>query len=136
MIAYDLKCPKGHDFEGWFDSSEAYEEQLDKKLVSCPVCGSTKVKRTPSVFGISKRYGQDMPELRHPGEMLQQFFKENFEDVGADFAKEALKIHYNVEKKRNIRGVSTAQEEETLQQEGVEFFKLPNIIDQAPDDEQ
>jgi hypothetical protein len=37
---------------------------------------------------------------------LQQFYKyieENFEEVGTHFTKEALKIHYGVPDKRNIR---------------------------------
>ena len=54
--------------------------------------------------------------------------EKNFDNVGSDFAKEALKIHYGVGEPRNIRGYSTSQEEETLRQEGISFFKVP-----APD---
>jgi len=49
---------------------------------------------------------------------------ENFEDVGPQFAKEALKIHYGASEARNIRGVSTAEEEKMLKEEGVDFFKV------------
>jgi hypothetical protein len=45
MIHYNLRCKKGHAFESWFQSSSAYEAQEKRKLVSCPVCGSTKVER-------------------------------------------------------------------------------------------
>ncbi|NNL42791.1 MAG: DUF1178 family protein, partial [Desulfobacterales bacterium] len=24
MIAYDLQCPSGHSFEGWFEDGKAY----------------------------------------------------------------------------------------------------------------
>ncbi len=34
-------------------------------------------------------------------------------------------MHYGVAPERNIRGSSTAQEEETLRQEGIAYFKLP-----------
>ena len=27
MIRYDLICDKGHDFDGWFRDSAAYDEQ-------------------------------------------------------------------------------------------------------------
>jgi hypothetical protein len=59
---------------------------------------------------------------------LQQFYKyieDNFEEVGTDFTKEALKIHYGVSDKRNIRGTSTADEEKLLKEEGVDFYKIP-----------
>jgi hypothetical protein len=58
-------------------------------------------------------------------EKIVSFVKENFEDVGSDFAKEALKMHYGVSDPRNIRGQSSAQEEETLREEGIDFFKIP-----------
>ena len=51
--------------------------------------------------------------------------KNNFDDVGCDFAKEALKIHYGAVEPRNIRGVSTSQEEKVLRDEGIQFFKIP-----------
>jgi hypothetical protein len=54
--------------------------------------------------------------------------------VGADFSKEALKMHYGVEKKRNIRGSATGEEEETLKDEGIKFFKIPSIKPKDGDD--
>jgi hypothetical protein len=45
--------------------------------------------------------------------------------VGCDFAKEALKIHYGAAEPRNIRGVSTKEEEKTLTDEGIQFIKIP-----------
>jgi len=53
------------------------------------------------------------------------FLENNFENVGADFAREALKMHYDVTDKRNIRGTSTEAEEKMLKDEEVEFFKIP-----------
>ena len=34
-------------------------------------------------------------------------------------------MHYDVTEKRNIRGTSTPSEEETLEKEGIPFFKFP-----------
>ncbi len=56
-----------------------------------------------------------------------EYIKNNFDDVGADFSKEALKMHYGVSKKRNIRGSATGEEEETLKEEGIKFFKIPSV---------
>ena len=41
MIKYALACDKGHEFESWFADSAAFDKQAKRKLVSCPVCGST-----------------------------------------------------------------------------------------------
>ena len=57
--------------------------------------------------------------------MLHQYIDKNFEDVGDKFAEVALKIHYGDEEKRNIKGTSTPQEEESLKEEGVKFIKVP-----------
>lgn len=45
MIRYRLACSKSHEFEGWFPSSEACDEQIKRKLVACPKCGATKVAK-------------------------------------------------------------------------------------------
>ncbi|MBU4153737.1 MAG: DUF1178 family protein, partial [Proteobacteria bacterium] len=51
----------------------------------------------------------------------------NYEDVGANLATTALKIHYGVEERRDIRGVVTAQEEAMLNNEGIQLLKVPVI---------
>ena len=45
MIHYSLHCHKGHDFESWFASSAAYDKQVKRGLISCPLCGSAKVEK-------------------------------------------------------------------------------------------
>lgn len=45
MIRYALNCEQGHDFESWFPNSAAYDKQVKRKLVTCPVCGSAKVEK-------------------------------------------------------------------------------------------
>lgn len=127
MIAYDLICRNGHIFEGWFEDARAYEKQKKKGLLTCPVCDDGDVSRRPSTFAIKSRpiEGGSPPDLKALGRQLYDYVDRNFDNVGPEFAKEALKIHYGVSKPRNIRGVSTKQEEKTLKEEGVEFVKLP-----------
>ncbi|RJQ66414.1 MAG: DUF1178 family protein [Desulfobacteraceae bacterium] len=134
MIAYDLQCSGGHRFEGWFEDSKAFEQQCRQGLIACPVCNDTDVTRIPSTFAIKgiKHAAPAIPPQRRPlseqeimARAVMHFVENNFDNVGTDFAKEALKIHYGASEPRNIRGVSTAQEEETLRREGVEFFKVP-----------
>jgi hypothetical protein len=58
VIRYALVCDKQHSFEGWFNHSADYEKQEKRHLVTCPVCGSTKVERAimaPAIGRSDKR---------------------------------------------------------------------------------
>lgn len=132
MIIYDLKCEKGHTFEGWFKDQQTWALQNSQKLVSCPVCNSSNIEMIPSsitIMGKDSRAAGKLQEkeLSPAGvlKMLHQYIDSNFEDVGDKFAEIALKIHYGDEEKRNIKGTSTPQEEENLKEEGVQFIKVP-----------
>ena len=132
MIAYDLQCTKGHAFEGWFEDRKAYLDQKKKGLITCPICNVTSVDIVPSTFAIksgapsiSKELAAENASLEKTEQEAIEFVKKNFDDVGADFAKEALKIHYGAVEPRNIRGVSTKEEEKTLEDEGIQFIKIP-----------
>jgi hypothetical protein len=130
MIVYDLQCTNGHTFEGWFGDRKAYEDQSREKLIVCPVCSETSVVAVPSRFSIkasptSSERGDQKSEDRAAVEKTLEFLEDHFEDVGANFAPEALKMHYDVTEKRNIRGTSTEAEEKMLKEEGIKFLKLP-----------
>ena len=125
MIAFELSCSQSHTFEGWFDSAEAFEDQKARSLVSCPICGDEAVSKVISPIRSLKGGEQ---ETAQPARVLRQtvktYLNKNFENVGADFAKEALKMHYGAAPERNIRGSSTLAEEKELQEEGIVFFKV------------
>jgi hypothetical protein len=132
MIAYDLQCSNDHTFEGWFEDRKAYLSQQKKSLIACPVCNDTTVDIVPSTFAIKsaqstkpQQPAADVDALQKLSEKAIDFVEKNFDDVGCDFAKEALKIHYGASEPRNIRGVSTKEEEKTLKNEGIQFFKIP-----------
>jgi len=132
MIAYDLQCTNGHSFEGWFEDRKAYLDQKKKGLITCPVCNDTSVDIVPSTFAIKssqtaspKDISAEEAALAKIGKEAIDYVEKNFDDVGCDFAREALKIHYGTVEPRNIRGVSTKDEEKTLKEEGIQFFKIP-----------
>lgn len=132
MIIYDLKCEKKHTFEGWFNDRKAFEDQKKKKLVTCPVCGSSDVDIVPSSITVM---GKDSEKLKdaHSREispmkalqMFHEYMDKTFEDVGSRFAEVALRIHAGEEDTRNIKGTTTEKEEATLTEEGVPFIKIP-----------
>lgn len=131
MIIYDLKCENGHKFEGWFHDRSAFEEQKGQQLISCPICGSTYAELMPSSLTVmgrdNKADGVKEMELS-PMRALQlfnEYIDKNFHDVGDRFAEVAIRIHQGEEEKRNIRGTTTKDEEETLREEGINFIKIP-----------
>jgi hypothetical protein len=130
MIAFDLRCSNGHSFEGWFKDLESFNEQGSKGMIICPFCKNNKVTRELSPVAIKSARGAEKPQEGTPDYRklamgIMEYIQKNFEDVGMDFAKEALKIHYGVTEKRDIRGSATTEEEKTLKEEGIKFFKFP-----------
>jgi len=139
MIVFDLNCSNGHSFEGWFKDLESFNEQNSKGMITCPFCKSTSINRVLSPVAIKSSQGEEKkpPEIKPDYQKLangvMEYIKNNFDDVGTDFTKEALKMHYGVAEKRNIRGSATEGEEETLRDEGIKYIKVPPIKTQ--DDE-
>ena len=64
-------------------------------------------------------------DYRRLAKEMIDYICEEFEDLGTDFTKEALKIHYGVAEERNIRGSATESEEKLMKDEGIQFFKIP-----------
>jgi hypothetical protein len=129
MIVFDLECTKGHRFEGWFQNVRSFESQNAKNMVTCPYCADTQIKRVLSPVRISTR-SEETPDPKNIdyqrlAEEIVDYVNKHFEDVGSDFAKEALKMHYGVAEKRSIKGSATEEEEKTLKKEKIDFFKLP-----------
>ena len=143
MIVYDLECENSHRFEGWFGSAGDFDEQLARKILSCPMCNTGNVVRRPSAAylnsGASREAEQAPQPQRPPQRMPQQVSNvppevvakviehivKNTEDVGSQFPEEARKIHYNEAPARHIRGTATARDVEDLRDEGIEVVALP-----------
>jgi hypothetical protein len=141
MVVYNLLCKKKHSFEGWFPSFEDFQKQAEKKLISCPTCGSTKVEKIPHACAVHVKKEQaaspaKLPEQAPPApptaaefkEMLirvHHYVNENFEDVGPRFAEEAKQIHKGEAEERPIHGTATISEAKEMADEGVPFVALP-----------
>ena len=132
MITYNLHCSEGHEFEGWFKDSAAYESQAKEGALSCPVCGDEQIGKAimaPAVRGsVTKAKGTSEPT---PGQLRQyisgyrKFIQENAENVGKQFPEEARKIHYGETEERHIYGESTIAEARELIEEGVRIAPMP-----------
>ncbi len=130
MIVFDLECINGHTFEGWFDGHTDFEHQYRQGLVSCPVCNTTSVMQKLSPVAVrtsshSPSIHRDHKEmLANINEKLTRYVEKNFENVGTNFAREALKIHYGCSTPKNIRGTTTPEEDKLLDKEGVPVIKF------------
>jgi hypothetical protein len=154
MIRYALACDKGHAFESWFESSAAYDKQVKRGLVTCPVCNSAKVEKTimaPRVAGAKKRgatQAQELPapapeapgpvamvspqehELRKKLRELREHLVKNADYVGQNFPEEARKMHYGEIEHRSIYGEASPDQAKELHEEGIEFHPLPVLPDE------
>jgi hypothetical protein len=129
MIAFDLFCSKGHKFECWFKDGASFEEQKSAGILTCPICEDHQIEKAFSPFAIKKggeRTRGDIDPLRAL-QLVHDYLDKHFEDVGAEFYNEALKIHHGETEKRNIKGTATTEEEVILKEEGVQFLKVPVI---------
>jgi hypothetical protein len=55
MIHYQLRCAGGHDFDGWFSDSDAFDSQAKAGFVECPNCGVTEVAKRLMAPAIPKK---------------------------------------------------------------------------------
>ncbi len=138
MIKFNLGCDNGHEFEIWFGSSQDFDNQKERKLLTCPHCGSSEVEKmlmAPSVTTGRKKdqmvqvanMQNAQKEILTKMRELRDKVIETGEDVGSKFPEEARKIHYGETEARGIYGQASMEEATELAEEGVEFLPLPEL---------
>lgn len=137
MIVYNLRCSEGHDFEGWFRDSGAFDTQLaDRKLV-CPVCETRQVSKAPMAPALAGSVGsrgsapEEMRKMRQFMTGLRKYVEQNAEYVGPKFPEEARKIHYGEIEERHIYGEASVKDVKELLEEGVDVAPLPPDLGEA-----
>lgn len=140
MISYQLKCSSGHQFEAWFPSSGAYDEQHAAGDVSCPLCGGQDVTKAPMAPAVASRKDSARPsreaearaqtvarEIVETAYRLREHVEQTCDNVGTAFAEEARRIHYGETEVRGIYGEATVEETRSLDEEGIEVYRLPSL---------
>lgn len=143
MIVFDLRCSQAHVFEAWFGSSSAFDEQRDRGLLVCPICGDRTVGKAvmaPNVGakGNSRRdvvatkpESQPAPTPQAIKAALQALATaqaqalENSQWVGRAFADQARAMHVGETAATPIHGETTLSEAKALIEEGVPIAALP-----------
>ena len=145
MIRYALRCERGHDFEGWFRDSSAFDLQAETGEVACPTCGSDRVEKSLMAPAVAKPTAE-APKRQAPAEAthalaadpkaqalveavrrLRRHVVENADYVGPRFADEARKIHHEEAERRDIYGEASVEETKALLEDGIEILPLPAL---------
>ncbi len=145
MIVFDLACPDGHRFEGWFGSSADYDDQRARGLLACPHCGSDAVTKAPMAPAVPAKGNQRQevlppetprplantpmpPEMQKALAALAKAQAEALKNstwVGDRFAEETRKMHYGERDEAPIHGQASLAEAKALIEEGVPVAPLP-----------
>jgi len=134
MIKYALVCDQEHNFEGWFGKSADYDDQTQRGLIECPVCGTRAVRKqimAPSVAGTkAQKDSSDAPVDMRAMMMdamgkVRAHVEQNFDYMGDAFASEARAIHEGRSEDRGIYGEATPAEVKGLVEDGVKVAPLP-----------
>jgi len=133
VIVFDLACATGHVFEAWFGSSDDYEGQKARGLVSCPVCGSAEVDKAVMAPRVAPK-GNQLPAMPAPAQakaMLAKMAAAQKEMlagaayVGKRFATQAREMHSGERTEAPIYGEVTPAEARSLLDDGVPVAPLP-----------
>ena len=139
MIVFDLKCGHSHVFEAWFGSSTDYEDQRERGLIECPLCGdkdigkavmaprlgSKVVDQLPAPVATTPVAPPEMKALMTAMAQLQAKMLGKSEWVGRRFADEARAMHLGDTEHRTVHGEATPAEAKALLDEGIEVMPLP-----------
>lgn len=146
MIQYALVCDHGHEFESWFPSGAAYDEQRAAGFVSCPVCGSEKIEKqimaprvartdlapvapVPASSQPMTLLSEKEQQIRSALKALHKHVIDNAENVGERFPEEARRMHDGEAETRSIYGRASFSETKALIEEGIDIMPLPSLPD-------
>lgn len=144
MKVLNLQCEHQHSFEGWFASEDDFVQQLDRGLLTCPLCGSASVQKMLSAPRLNLKSARaaepqapakaDTSPMSHiPAELQATWLQAvrtlmtKTEDVGERFAAEVRAMHYGDAEERAVRGQATPEQAKELIEEGIEVLPLPAL---------
>jgi hypothetical protein len=128
MIRYTLQCEKAHRFEGWFQSSDAFDAQASQGHVSCPECGSVTVEKSLMTPGVPKKSAETTIGPREFFNQVRAFRSKviaETDDVGKAFPEQARQMHDGDIEHRPIRGNATPEEVKELKDDGIAVAPIP-----------
>ncbi|MEE8453408.1 MAG: DUF1178 family protein [Limibaculum sp.] len=132
MIRYNLKCAHAHEFEAWFRSSAAYDEQRKAGQVGCAVCGASEVEKAVMAPALMAPVTSPEPSLSKPATpaeaalaALRRKIETTSDYVGREFATEARRIHDSEGARRAIWGEASLEDARALKDDGIPVAPIP-----------
>ena len=132
MIHYNLKCNNDHTFSSWFDSLDAFDKLEKTKMLSCPTCGSDRIKRAMMSPQVSPSRTKQAFSLSKPNSEIEKKISEvrkkveaESEYVGKNFATEARAMHEGDSPVRSIYGEAKIKDAKSLIEDGIPVIPLP-----------
>ena len=132
MILYSLKCDQGHTFDSWFDGAQAFDKLAKANMLSCSVCGSSKVERAIMAPQVSTSRTKSIGPLSAPASPAEQAVADmrakveaESTDVGKNCATEARAMHDGETPHRSIVGEAKIEDAKALIDDGVPVVPLP-----------
>ena len=156
MIKYQLKCKSSFcfnekEFDGWFKSIEAYENQKLQGLINCPICGSDNVEKllTAPSLKTNKNKTSDIKDKQFKNSKNNETFLGNVDSnnistllrtlkkevqknstfVGNEFVSQVRSMKEGKIKEKPIHGHGTYKEIKELKDEGIDVVNIPWISD-------
>lgn len=131
MIVFDLSCGHGHVFEAWFGSSAAFEAQVARAQVRCPVCDDTAVTKAVMAPNVAAKGNRAPAPRTARGDAIaalaaaQAAVLKTSQWVGTGFADRARAMHLGEEAPATIHGQASLSEAKSLVEDGVAVLPLP-----------
>ena len=130
MIVFNLLCKNcNFKFEGWFENSNSYTQQLKKNLIRCPNCESSEIKKGLMAPNVTKKSNskekKQKKSIASNISKLKKMVEQNFDYVGDNFTEEAKKIKYGEIEDRPIYGEASIEQTKELIEEEIDVVPLP-----------
>tara|TARA_A200000113_G_scaffold191136_1_gene179739 strand:+ start:323 stop:736 length:414 start_codon:yes stop_codon:yes gene_type:complete len=133
MIVFNLNCSDcDFAFEGWFESTKDYNNQINKSLVTCPSCNGIQIKKGLMAPNVAKKSNAKIAKrnksIASNVKKLKKIIEKEFDYVGDKFTEEAKKIKYGEVKERAIYGEASIEQTKELIDEDIDVLPLPFSI--------
>ena len=118
-------------FEGWFENSNSYKQQLKKNLIRCPNCESSEIEKGLMAPNVTKK--SNSKEKKQKKSIASNILKLNYITIHLSSGLEAIKAAKKVSGMTKLVGVTilTSLDNKSLREIGFNKDLKKIVLDQA-----